>query len=119
MSALLSVWIALGAFLTTLVLVAFPGRGAEAVVTLLPYTLALSATLAAAALWACRKAPARDPAAAGQRLQAVVAVVLNGISFAILLFALQSPRHAILGLVIEIGFLWVCWFGYRRVVLKE
>lgn len=119
MFAVLSVWIALGALITTLVVVIRPIEGVEAVVTLLPYTIALSATFAAAVLWALRRRRADEPGVAGQRLQAVAAIALNSLSFATLLFALQKPHHAVLGLVIEAVFLGFCYWAYRRVVLSE
>ena len=119
MFAVLSVWIALGALLTTIVVTLLPREGADAVVTLLPYTYALSCTFAAGVLWALRRRPADEAGVTGQRAQAFTAIGLNGLSFAILLFALQSPLHALAGLVLEISFLSVCWWSYRRVVLQE
>jgi len=119
MLALLAVWIALGAFLTTLTVVAFPWAGAESVVTLLPYTIALSATFAAATLWAFRQRRPDEPGVSARRMQAFAAIALNGLSFAVLLFALQDPQYAVLGLAIEIGFLWICWKGYKRIVMRE
>lgn len=119
MTAVLSVWIALGAFITTIVVFAYPWTGREAVITLLPYTIALSTTLAAAVLWALRHRPASEPGVAGRRLQAWTAIGLNSLSFAISLFALQAPQYALAGLAIEFGFLWICWWSYKRVVLRE
>lgn len=119
MVAVLSVWIALGALLTSIVVVTFPRPGADAVVTLLPYTIALSATLAAAVLWTLRGRPASEAGVSGQRLQAVAAIALNAVTFAVLLFALQSPGHALIGLVLEASFLAFCYWAYRRVVLRE
>jgi len=119
MFAIASVWIALGALLTTVVVVVMPDRSAEMVVTLLPYTIAFSATLAAGVLWAFRKRPAAEPGVGGQRAQAVASLLMNSLSFAILLFALNDVGHALLGLVIEFGFLWLCWKGYVRIVLAE
>jgi hypothetical protein len=119
MIAVLSVWIALGALVTTIIVVLFAAHGAEAVVTLLPYTLAFSATLAAAVLWSLRHRRPDERGVAGQRLQAVAAIAMNGLSFAILLFALQQPHHALLGLGLEAAFLMFCYWGYRRVVLRE
>lgn len=119
MFALLAVWIALGALITTILVVVMPDRQAETVITLLPYTIAFSATLAAGVLWAFRKRPTSESGVAGQRLQAFAALVFNGISFAILLFALQDAQYAVAGLAIEAGFLWICWRGYTRVVAPE
>src|SRR5262245_5917471 len=101
---------ALGVLVTTVVVIIFPSREAEAVITLLPYTLALSVTLAAGVLWALRHRRADEPGVAGQRLQSVAAIVLNSLSFAILLFALQRPKHAIIGLLLEAGFLLFCYW---------
>ena len=119
MTAVLAVWMALGAFITTLVVFAYPWTGREAVITLLPYTIALSSTLAASVLWAFRKESMAEPGVAGRRLQAWTAIGLNSLSFAISLFALQAPQYALAGLVIEFGFLWICWWSYKNVVLKE
>lgn len=119
MTAVLAVWIALGALITTIVVFAYPWTGREAVITLLPYTWALSTTLAAAVLFSLRHRPAAEPGVAGRRLQAWAAILLNSLSFAISLFALQSPGHAFAGLAIEFGFLWICWWSYKRVVLRE
>ncbi len=119
MFALAAVWIALGVLITTIIVVVFPDRGVETVVTLLPYTIAFSATLASAVLWIFRKRAANEPGIAGQRLQALAALVIDSISFAILLFALQDFRFAVTGLIIEAGFLYVCWWGYTRIVLAE
>ncbi len=119
MFAVLSVWIALGALVTTIYVVLRPAGGAEAVVTLLPYTIALSVTFAAGVLWALRARRAEEPGVAGQRLQSVAAIVLNSISFALLLFALQKPQHALIGLALEAAFLTFCYWAYRRVILRE
>jgi len=119
MFAVLSVWIALGALLTTIIVVLRPSVGVESVVTLLPYTIALSATFAAAVLWALRNRRTDEPGVAGQRLQAIAAIMLNSISFAILLFALQKPQHALIGLALEAAFLTFCYWAYRRVILRE
>lgn len=119
MVAVLAVWLALGALVTTVAVVVRPSGGAEAVVTLLPYTLAFSATLAAAVLWGLRGRRASEPGVAGQRLQAGCAIAINSLSFAILLFALQTAVHAVFGLVLEGGFLAFCYWAYRRVVLRE
>ena len=119
MFAILAVWIALGALITTIIVVVLPDESAEAVVTLLPYTLACSATLAAGVLWAYRKRDTGEPGVAGQRTQAVAALVMNSLSFAVLLFALQEVQYAVAGLIVEGGFLWICWRGYTRIVLRE
>lgn len=119
MIAILSVWIALGALITSIVIICWPTAGADAVVTLLPYTIALSATLAAAVLWGLRGRRPDELGVAGQRLQAVASIVLNSISFALLLFALQTPIHALMGLALEAAFLTFCYWAYRRVILRE
>ncbi len=119
MFAVFSVWIALGALITTIYVVVRPAGGAEAVVTLLPYTIALSCTFAAGVLWALRTRRADEPGVAGQRLQAFAAITFNGLSFAILLFALQKPQHALIGLALEAAFLTFCYWAYRRVILRE
>ena len=82
MAALLSVWIALGALVTALLLVFTRFGGKESVLTLLPYTVAFSTTLAAAILWAHRKKPSTETTVNGQRLQAVAAIALNALTFA-------------------------------------
>ncbi|MFQ5411442.1 MAG: hypothetical protein ACE5EC_04070 [Phycisphaerae bacterium] len=119
MYAIASVWIALGALITTIALILIPDRSAEQVVTLLPYTLAFSATLAAGVLWAFRKRKDADAAVAGQRLQAIAALLINSLSFAILLFTLLEAKYALAGLVLEYGFLWVCWWLYIRIVAPD
>jgi len=119
MYAIASVWIALGALITTIALILIPDESAEQVVTLLPYTLAFSATLAAGVLWAFRGRKDADTAVAGQRLQAVVALLINSLSFAILLFTLLEAKYALAGLVLEYGFLWVCWWLYIRIVAPD
>jgi len=119
MIAVLSVWIALGCLVTALLTVFRPDRGADSVVTLLMYTIAASATLAAGVLWALRKRPADEAGVAGQRLQALVALLINSVTFALVLFSLLSWQNALMALAIEYGFLWICWYGYSRVVLVE
>lgn len=122
MFAILAVWTALGALVTTLIVLVAPkmsGFDTEAVVTLLPYTIALSATLAAGVLWAHRKRVGEEAGVAGQRLQAVASLAMNSLNFAILLFALQDFQFAVVGLIVEFGFLGVCYWGYKRLVLGE
>ncbi len=122
MFAILAVWTALGALVTTIIVLVLPQRQAfdtEIVITLLPYTIALSATLAAGVLWALRKRRMEEPGVAGQRLQAVASLVMNSLNFAILLFALQDIEFAIVGLVVEFGFLYVCYWGYTRVLVPD
>ena len=119
MFAIFAVWIALGALITSIVVVLLPDESAETVVTLLPYTIAFSATLAAGVLWAFRNRPQDEPGVAGQRMQSIAALVMNSLSFTILLFALQDFHYAVVGLMVEAGFLWFCWWGYRRFVLYE
>lgn len=119
MASLLSVWIALGALLTSLLVIFTNLTGKESVLTLLPYTIALSATLAAAALWANRKQPPADPGVAGQRLQSVAAIALNSLTFAILLFWLHGITKGLAGLALEGGFLLVIYWLYTRVLVPE
>ena len=119
MFALLSAWIALGAFVTSLLLVFTRLGGKEAVMTLLPYTVAVSVTLAAAVLWAFRKRPVGDPGIAGQRLQALAAIALNSLTFAILLFWINGITNGFLGLVLEYSFLYVIYWLYTRVLVPE
>ena len=119
MIAIAAVWTALGALITTIALIAMPDSSAETVVTLLPYTIALSATLAAGVLWALRKRPAAETGVAGQRAQALASLAINSLNFAILLFALNDAEYAILGLFIEFGFLWLCYLGYTRVLVPQ
>lgn len=119
MFSILSVWIALGCFITALLTVFRPDAGADSVVTLLMYTIAASATLAAGVLWGLRKRSASDAGVAGQRIQALVALLINSVTFALILFALLDWRNALMALAIEYAFLWICWYGYSRVVLVE
>jgi len=119
MFAVLSVWIALGAFITSIVVILLPSEGAEPVVTLLPYTIALSATLAAGVLWRLRTRPDEEPGVSGQRLQAVASLFINSMTFAILLFSLLDPWYALAAMLIEYGFLYVCWLLYTRIVMRK
>ena len=119
MYAVLSVWIALGALVTTIAVAVLPKQNAEAVITLLPYTFAFSATLAAGVLWAFRKRRPDEQGVAGQRLQAFTSIAINSVSLAVLLFTMQTPLHAFAALAIEFSFLSICWWSYKRVVLKE
>lgn len=116
MFALLSVWIALGALLTTVVMALTHWSGREAVITVLPYTFALSVTFAAGVLWAYRGREASDAGVAGQRLQAIAAIAINTVALAILLIFVNGALYGPLGLAIEIVFLWICYWGYTRVV---
>ncbi len=122
MLAILAVWTALGALVTSIYVIFFrsgPAVDTELVVTLLPYTIAASATLAAAVLWGLRKHRADEEGVVGQRTQAVTALVINSVNFAALLFALQDFQFAVVGLIVEFGFLYVCYWGYTRVVVPE
>lgn len=119
MFAVLSVWIALGALVMSIITIFRPDRSADLVVTLLQYTIALSATLAACVLWWLRTREADEPGVSGQRLQAIVALVINSLTFAILLFALLDPLQALLAMVIEYTFLYTCWLLYARIVLQK
>src|SRR5262245_41942129 len=105
MFALLSVWMALGCLITSLALVFLRASGKESVATILPYTVAFSAALAAAVLWGLRSNRSRDAAIVGQRLQAVVSLGLNSLTFAIMLVWLHGWVDATLGLIVEFGFL--------------
>lgn len=122
MFAILAVWTALGALVTTLIVLILPKQDAfdtEAVITLLPYTIALSSTLAAGVLWGLRKRGGGETGVTGQRLQAVASLFINSLNFAILLFALQDFQFAVVGLIVEFGFLYVCYWGYTRIVVPE
>lgn len=119
MLALLSVWIALGCLITAGVLCFWRGPDLEAVLTIMPYTVALSVTLASAVLWGLRKDRSNDAAVAGRRLQAVAAILLNSLTFAILLVLLHGVVDAAIGIVVEFAFLaFVYWF-YTRVLVRE
>jgi hypothetical protein len=119
LSALLSVWIALGCLLTSIALVFHRTGPVEGVLTLLPYTMGFSATLAAAVLWSHRRDRPDDPAVAGRRLQAVAAIALNSLSFAILLVLLHGVVDALLGLALEGGFLVFVYWLYTRVLVPD
>jgi hypothetical protein len=119
MAALLSVWIALGALVTALLVVFTRMNGKESVVTLLPYTLAFSVTLAAAVLWAHRKKPVAETGVNGQRVQAVSAIALNALTFAVLLFWLHGVSKGLAGLALEGGFLAFVYWLYTRVLVPE
>lgn len=119
MAALLSVWIALGALATAGVVVFTRLVGKESVVTLLPYTVAFSCTLAAGTLWAHRRRAASDSAVTGQRLQAICAILLNSLTFALLLFWLHGPLKGGLGLLLEAAFLCFVYWLYTRVLEPE
>jgi hypothetical protein len=117
--ALLSVWIALGCLLTAVALVFWRGPDLETVLTVLPYTVALSVTLAAAVLWGLRKDASAAAGVAGRRLQAVAAIALNSLTFAILLVLLHGVVDAAIGIVVEFAYLaFVYWF-YTRVLVRE
>lgn len=119
MVALLSVWIALGALIVSVAVVFYPSQDRETVVTLLPYTIALSATLAAAVLWALRSRPGAEPGVAGQRVQAIAAIVLNSLTFAVLLVWLHGFVDATLGILLEGGFLCFIYWLYTRMLVPE
>ncbi len=119
MLALLSVWIALGALVVSIAVVFYQADDRETVVTLLPYTLALSATFAAAVLWGLRKVPSEEPGVMGQRLQAVASIVLNSMTFAVLLVWLHGFVDATLGLLLEGGFLVFVYWLYTRILVPD
>lgn len=119
MFAVLSVWIALGALVTSIVVILLPDKGAEPVVTLLPYTVALSATLASGVLWWLRSKPADELGVAGQRMQALAALFINSLTFAVLLFSLLDPMYALAAMAIEYVFLYITWLLYTRVVMRK
>lgn len=119
MTAVLSVWIALGALVTTVFVVFNADARPEVVVTLLPWTYALACTLAAAQLWGLRGRRPDEPGIAPRRLQAAVAIGLSVVALTILLIAANGVVFGLAGLAIEIGFLALCYWGYRRVVLHE
>ena len=100
MFALLSVWIALGAFITSIALVFWKSDDREAVATLLPYTIALSATFAAGVLWGLRKAKREEAGVPGQRTQALTALILESLPWAIVLVWLHGVGEATLGLLV-------------------
>lgn len=119
MPALLSVWIALGCLLTSIFLVIRRGTAGETVLTLLPYTMALSVTLAAAVLWGHRRDKSADAAIAGRRLQAVASIAMNSLTFAILLVWLHGALSAAAGLALEGGFLVFVYWLYTRVLVPD
>ncbi len=119
MLALLSVWIALGAFVTSIIVVFARVGDKEPVVTLLPYTIAFSATLAAGVLWAFRKRDLAEPGAGGRRLQAFAAIAINSLTFAVLLFWLHGIVKGLLGLLLEGVFLCVVYWLYTRVLVPD
>lgn len=119
MIALFSVWIALGALATTIVMAATHWGGRETAMMLLPYTYALSSTLAAGVLWGLRKRGADETGVAGQRIQSMAAITTNTLALAILLVFANGWLYGFAGLAIEIAFLAVCYWGYTRVVRPE
>ena len=119
MAALFSVWIALGALIIAVAVAFYHGRDRETVLTLLPYTLAFSCTLAAAVLWGHRKKQADEPGVAGQRLQAVMAIALNSVSFAVLLVWLHGIVNGVLGVLVEGCFLTFVFWLYTRVLVPD
>ena len=119
MLALLSVWIALGALITSLAVVFVRGVDKEMVITLLPYTVAFSVTLAAAVLWSHRGRKSAEVGIAGRRLQAVASIVMNSLTFAILLIWLHGIVNASIGLLLEGAFLCVVYWLYTRVMVPE
>ena len=119
MAALLSVWVALGALATTLLLV-FTRLGSKgSVLILLPYTLAFSVTLAAAVLWATRKKSPSEPGVSGQRVQARAAIILDAMTFAVLLFWLHGIAKGFAGLAVEGAFLGFVYWLYTRILVPE
>jgi hypothetical protein len=119
MIALFSVWLALGCLLTSITVAIFRRDNPEAVLTILPYTIALSVTMAAAVLWGHRQFRGDDPQIAGQRLQAVAAIAMNSLSFAILLVVLHGIGDAAKGLGVEGGFLIFVYWLYTRVLVPD
>lgn len=119
MFAVAAVWIALGALVTTIYVAVRPSADAEPVVTLMPWTYALSCTFAAGVLWGLRRRAADEPGVAGQRLQAVAAILLTAVAVTILLIAANGVWYGLAGLGIEIGFLAICWWLYTRVIAPE
>ncbi len=119
MFAVAAVWIALGALATTVYVALWPSPEAEPVVTLMPWTYALSITFAAGVLWGLRKRGADEPGVAGQRMQAFVAIGLNAVAVTILLIAANGIVYGLAGLAVEIGFLAICWWLYTRVIAPE
>jgi hypothetical protein len=119
MIALFSVWLALGCLLTSIAVAIFRRENPEAVLTILPYTIALSVTMAAAVLWGHRQYRGDDSQIAGQRLQAVVSIAINSLSFAILLVLMHGIGDAAIGLGVEGGFLLFVYWLYTRVLLPD
>jgi hypothetical protein len=119
MAALLSVWIAFGALITALIVVFAEVGEKEPVVTLLPYTIAFSATLAAGVLWAYRKRRSKEAGVAGRRLQAVAAIAMNSLTFGVLLFWLHGIASGFLGLIVEAAFLALVYWLYTRVLVPD
>ena len=119
MIALFSVWLALGCLLTSIAVAIFRRENPEAVLTILPYTIALSVTMAAAVLWGHRKYRGDDPQIAGQRLQAVASIAINSVSFAILLVVLHGIADAAKGVALEGAFLIFVYWLYTRVLVRE
>lgn len=119
MFALLSVWIALGAFITSIALVLWKSDDREAVATLLPYTIALSATFAAGVLWGLRKAKRDEAGVPGQRAQALTSLILNSLTFAIMLVWLHGFVDATLGVLLEGTFLCVIYWLYTRILVPD
>lgn len=119
MFALLSVWISLGALVTSIVMVLWRSPDRESVVTLLPYTIALSATLAAGVLWGLRRKKKDEPGVAGQRLQAVAAIAFNSLTFAVMLVWLHGVVDGLLGLIVEGVFLCFVYWLYTRILVPD
>lgn len=117
--ALLSVWIALGAFVTSIALVFLKSADREAVATLLPYTIALSATFASGVLWGLRKAAKDEAGVGGQRTQALAALVINSLTFAVMLVWLHGFFDATLGLLLEGAFLCLIYWLYTRILVPD
>jgi hypothetical protein len=119
MFALLSVWIALGAFATSIVVVFWRAEDRESAVTLLPYTIAFSTTLAAGVLWGLRRRKNDEPGIAGQRLQSIASIVLNSLTYAVLLIWLHGVIDGLLGVIVEGVFLCFVYWLYTRVLVPE
>jgi hypothetical protein len=119
MFALLSVWIALGALITSIVMVIWRSPDRESVITLLPYTIALSATLAAGVLWGLRQRKNGEPGVAGQRAQAIASIAANSLTFAVLLVWLHGVVNGLLGLTLEGAFLCFVYWLYTRILVPH
>lgn len=119
MIALLSVWIALGTLIVSVAVMFRASQDRETVVILLPYTIALAATMAAGVLWALRRRRSEETGVAAQRLQAAASITLCSLSFAVLLVWLHGFVDATLGLLLEGAFLCFVYWLYTRVLVPD